>query len=200
MNSEQQITLKELIVKLLSFKWFILGITILTGIMGFVFGHLKSSTVFEANLEAVVIAKDGTGEENPIQYIYLADLALMDFKSMLESNLFIQKINTNSNTAGTSGTVSVDFKTSSRVAHVKVISESESDAAKIVSYIKQNVKADIMNMTAIRDLTIREIDNVKEMKTGSPLKFAAVGLIAGFIGMIILRILYIAIYRIVKES
>lgn len=162
-----EITFKEIIGHLWRAKWFVLGVTILTAVATLGLSLSKANDTYSQEVTLYVVPKDGTGEENPMQYTQVADVAAYDLKFYLQSpevaNRIKQAIPGMENAEGV---VSISKTSMARVVSFTVKGNTSQDVSQMISVV-----LDAVNTRYKPQMNVANIENWSQEVT--PKKNAA---------------------------
>lgn len=135
-NISIEITFKEILEKLWRAKWFILGVTILAAVATFGVSSMKVRDTYSQETTLYVVPKNGAGEENPIQYTQVADVAAYDLKFYLQSPDIANRIKQAMPEVGQlDGVVTISKTSTARVVSFNVKGNTSEEVSKMVQVI-----------------------------------------------------------------
>lgn len=203
MKKEYEINFGDILKSIWRFKWIVCIVTLLSSVALFFFAKQKAAIQYQATTEIAVVAKDGTGQENPIQYVYLADLALIDYKELVTSDTFAEKVaSDNAVTLSKEEVLSaikVELTASSRIATIKIKANTRENVLKIKEYLTQYAKTEMESIATIKEIKVLNDSKIIEAKQDSSKKYALIGLVVGLIGSILCIVIFLALSQLFKK-
>lgn len=153
---------------------------------GFLFGKYTEKKMYEGYVDIIVVPKDGTGSQNPIQYLQIADLALIDLQNLLVSDAFSQKIMEKNNISleniKLSNVLKMTNKTSSRLFQVVITHNDKATVHAIKETLVDYAKSEIETIAAIKEVRVLYQSEVTQQTMNNSKKYSIYG---GMLGSII---------------
>lgn len=182
-------------------KYYILALTLIAGMGTYFYFSMQTKSSYRVETDIYIIAKDGTGEQNPIQYLQLADAAVKDYEYLVKADYLIEDVAKQyqiSNINDIKSGLSVTLSQGTRSVKVALTMGDHEKIIDVFNTLLDKSKVELLKIANIKDVYIPNRQNEYSIQIQS-INVKKVLFITGIIlvGLIILTVL-IYLFQIIK--
>lgn len=182
-------------------KYYILALTLIAGMGTYFYFSMQTKSSYRVETDIYIIAKDGTGEQNPIQYLQLADAAVKDYEYLVKADYLIEDVAKQyqiSNINDIKSGLSVTLSQGTRSVKVALTMGEYEKIIDVFNTLLDKSKVELLKIANIKDVYITNRQNEYSIQIQS-VNVKKVLFITGIIlvGLIILTVL-IYLFQIIK--